>query len=139
MALDLFASIQVWNDTVPIEKDTPFSLEDVPTFPRLMTPKSQRILFHFIVHTESAPDRIKAFDIYCKIFAANGKVPLASRTYLVKKAECLLNSLHTSHVESGVAITRLISIEYADSSRKHLHSVLLRRDYNVFDNRFFVS
>ena len=120
MALDLFSSIQVWNDSIPIEKDTPFSLEDVPTFPRLMTPKAQNVLFQFIIHTESAPDRVKAFDIYCKTLTANGNVPLSSRTDLVRKAEFLLNSLHTSHVESGVAITRLISIEYPDSTRKYL-------------------
>lgn len=120
MALDLFSSIQDWNDSILIEKDTPFSLENVSRFPRLMSPKAQITIFQFIIYSESAPDRAKAFDIYRRILTSSEDTPLVSRSNLVKNAEFLLNSLHASHVESGVVITRLISIEYAKSKRKHM-------------------
>ncbi len=115
MALDLFSGIYTWNALTSIDEDISYNLEDEPGFPHLISAKAQTVLFQFILQSESEPDRIKAFELYRKIVTVTGNATIMGRDRLIQKTDYLLNSLHSSHVEAGVMVVRLLCIDSSHS------------------------
>jgi hypothetical protein len=108
--LEFIENILLWNET-PIEGCFVFDLDKLHGFPSLNTKHTLDTLYHFMLHCDYDPARLKAYSLYNQIRSKirGFEYSKNEKKSMEKNSLYLLNSMYPSHVEAGVLAKRLLS------------------------------